>query len=372
MSRDGIQIERSRHAQQFVIVGNAEARDGRLSFRARGLHHYLLSLPSGWRTTTTQLAEDNPEGRDAIRTALNELVKLRYVTREKRQDARGRWSTVMTVHDKPQPETDFQASVPPARTSAEDGFPVVGDPGVGKPGAIQKTEPKTVNENGQDQKMASRRGRASGAAARTLTDEDKIDGTRFAIAAVYGETLNQTITDEEALALYKAKAPASGKVRSVAAYMTKIFEDTPDLDTHLAGLDYDGESDDYDQAREMRQAVINGDSLERWHGACARCNGTNAVIDPASGICVWCVEELRPDGGEGWNRAILNTVIVQLKARTGYQADDAWAARVAGHIIGDAPKDKPVRNPAAYIRKTIEDDPHPERFTPTYTPGVAA
>jgi hypothetical protein len=48
---DGIQIERSEHAQEFVIVGNTEARDVRLSFRARGLHHHLLSLPSGWRVT---------------------------------------------------------------------------------------------------------------------------------------------------------------------------------------------------------------------------------------------------------------------------------------------------------------------------------
>ena len=58
---DGIQIERSKHAQEFVIVGNTEARDGRLSFRARGLHHHLLSLPSGWRVTTADLAKDNPD-----------------------------------------------------------------------------------------------------------------------------------------------------------------------------------------------------------------------------------------------------------------------------------------------------------------------
>ncbi|MGH3226790.1 MAG: hypothetical protein ACRDPY_50285, partial [Streptosporangiaceae bacterium] len=46
-----------------------------------------------------------------------------------------------------------------------------------------------------DQKMASRRVRASGADA-TLTDHDKIEGTRFAIAAAYGQPSNETISDE--------------------------------------------------------------------------------------------------------------------------------------------------------------------------------
>jgi len=173
----GMKIERSRRAQQFVTIGNAEARDTRLSFRARGLHHYLLSLPSGWHTTTERIAAENREGRDAIRTALNELATYRYVTRVKFQDERGRWSTVMTVHDVPVPEgaeddperaseeappkTDSQASVRPAETRVvpgrtEDGFPVVGfpvvgNPVVGKPGAMKKTGNEDVfKKTGQE------------------------------------------------------------------------------------------------------------------------------------------------------------------------------------------------------------------------------
>lgn len=100
----GMKIRRSKHAQQFVTIGNAEARDLRLSFRALGLHHYLLSMSPGWHTTTELIAADSREGRDAIRTALNELITYRYVTRTTFQDERGRWSTVMTVHGVPVPE----------------------------------------------------------------------------------------------------------------------------------------------------------------------------------------------------------------------------------------------------------------------------
>lgn len=188
---DGIQIERSEHAQEFVIVGNAEARDRRLSFRARGLHHHLLSLPPGWRVTTTQLAADNPEGRDAIRAALNELIDCGYVTKVKRQDGHGRWSTVMTVHDKPQPKTDSQASV------TGDGFPGVGNPGVGGSGAI----PKTVSEDGKDQKKAPRR-----AAHSVHGDETDItpilDDVRRAAVRAYGDSAAD-LNDEQCMHIYR-------------------------------------------------------------------------------------------------------------------------------------------------------------------------
>lgn len=189
---DGIQIERSKHAQEFVIIGNSEARDHRLSFRARGLHHHLLSLPPGWRVTTVQLAADNPEGRDAIRSALNELIACGYVTKVKQQDGRGRWSTVMTVHDKPQPGTGFQAPV------TEDGFPGVGNPGVGKPGA---KELKTVTENDKDQKMAPRR--AAHSVRGSETDISLVvDDVRRAAVRIHGDRATR-LTDEQCTHIYR-------------------------------------------------------------------------------------------------------------------------------------------------------------------------
>lgn len=151
----GIGIERDEHAQQFVIIGNAPARDARLSFRARGLHHYLLSLPPGVRVTTESLASDAREGRGAVRTALNELISVGYVKRIKSHDERGRWNTRMVVYETPQPadegdklaigtqpgarkpQADFRSLVPPAETpvlagrtedrESDVGFPVAKD-----------------------------------------------------------------------------------------------------------------------------------------------------------------------------------------------------------------------------------------------------
>lgn len=351
---DGIEIERSKHAQQFVVIGNAEARDRRLSFRARGLHHHLLSLPPGWRVTTTQLAQDNPEGRDAIRTALNELISLRYVTKRKHQDERGRWHTIMTVHDKPEPETETGSEEPVPDT--EDGFPGVGAPGVGKPGAIQKT----VNENSKKdgQRLASRRGRASGAAAARWTDEKIIKDIRNTIVAVYGKEESDWTSDEQILALWEWKKPQSGKFTSPGAYMGRIFADCVSIDTLLANLPCDDEDD------------------ESW--ACPRCCEHNPGPDPESGVCEVCTAALRgfyattkPSNSHdpaGWNAAILAAVKKSLFVAAGRSVDDVWAARVADYLITG----RNVEHPVQYVIDAIERDPHPERFLPTPAPPRAA
>lgn len=211
----------------------------------------------------------------------------------------------------------------------------------------------------KDQNKASRRGRASGSAA-ALTDDQKINGARFAIAETYGEVWNKTVSDEEVLALFNLKAPANGKpVRSTRAYMAKIFADTPDFDTLLAQLDGEDGADDYDLGAEIARAG-------KHPTACPQCFTGDIDLSRKTGLCGECSTAAeRPDAAEGWNRSILNAVIVALRDRTGYEADDRWAARVAAHILDQA---SGVRQPWAYIRKVIADDPDPRRFTPTPSP----
>jgi hypothetical protein len=95
----GIVIHRSHHAQQYVVVPNAIARNTRLSFRARGLLVMLLSLPPEWHVTADMLADDNPDSRTAIRAAMAELRESGYVEMHKQQDERGRWTTRLEVFD---------------------------------------------------------------------------------------------------------------------------------------------------------------------------------------------------------------------------------------------------------------------------------
>lgn len=234
MTAEGMVIERDEHEDKFVIVGNSAARDSRISFRARGLHHYLLSLPPGWRVTTEQLGKENPEGREAIRTALNELIKFGYVTREKRQGERGRWSTVMTIRSKPRVVTQSED----AATVTEDGFPGVGGPGVGKLGAIKKTVTKDVKETDQDQKMAPRRAATSGRGDAPEPDSI-ISEVRRAAASAYGQDQAVWLSDDDCRSMYlRFCCEPDGTPRKMSlgvyAYLTgRPFKDVPDLASAL-------------------------------------------------------------------------------------------------------------------------------------------
>ena len=104
---------------RYTSVDRRTVNDDRLSFRARGILIWLLDKPDDWRCDSDQIAAAAKEGRDAVRTALNELAAAGYIVRHKDRDERGQWATWTEVHERP----------------------VTGDgkPGVGESGALTKT-----------------------------------------------------------------------------------------------------------------------------------------------------------------------------------------------------------------------------------------
>lgn len=96
-------IRAPRPESGFTLIDNSTARDAVLSYRALGILTYLLSHTDGWHTSAEALSQgQRREGRGAILTALKELKAAGYVRQEKRQDERGRWTTVTYVYDTPQ------------------------------------------------------------------------------------------------------------------------------------------------------------------------------------------------------------------------------------------------------------------------------
>ena len=121
-------------AEGFTVLRNQILNDRRLSWKARGLLAHLLSKPPLWRTSSLRLAQSGPDGRDAVRTGLQELRDAGYIHQQRIQDrVSGRWRTISTVYDRPcaQPVDDH---VDNEATEA-------GLSGAGKPGSSVNTEP---------------------------------------------------------------------------------------------------------------------------------------------------------------------------------------------------------------------------------------
>jgi hypothetical protein len=113
--------------RRFTTVDRETLNDERLSFRARGILVWLLDKPDNWQTSGDAIQRAGTEGRDAVRAALNELEALGYLVRTRSQEkATGRWMTETVIYESP--------------GHTEDGFPGVGNPDVGEPGPLTKTD----------------------------------------------------------------------------------------------------------------------------------------------------------------------------------------------------------------------------------------
>jgi hypothetical protein len=107
--------QRRRH---FTIIENSSIQDACLSYRARGVLAYLLSLPDGWVTDHRKLASFAVEGERAVLAALKELQTHGYLIRRRFQDpTTGRWRTDTELVEVPDaspqvaPSSGFRDSV---------------------------------------------------------------------------------------------------------------------------------------------------------------------------------------------------------------------------------------------------------------------
>lgn len=85
-----VRIHRHRQSDQFTTLPNALLQDGAMSWGARGLLAFLLSLPQDWQIRTADLIDRSPGGEARLRTLRGELEGVGYLRKRRVCDARGR------------------------------------------------------------------------------------------------------------------------------------------------------------------------------------------------------------------------------------------------------------------------------------------
>lgn len=233
---------------KFAQISNAALQDRRLSLSARGILAFVLSLPPEKTFSARWLETQVPDGRREVRSALKELEACGYYSRTK-TSAGGTWVWDQVISDAPLEVPSENVAGQSIRPEAvicdeqqEREFPQVPAcdrfaPDANRSDKELKTEPPKTEDlpNTKDQKMASRRGRASGTTAE-LTDQAKIEAVRQAAVDVYAT--DSDISDGECLALYDHSCRnydgQARKIRNVRAYMSKLFEDAPDVHSLLS------------------------------------------------------------------------------------------------------------------------------------------
>jgi len=85
-------IHRIKSTDNFVVLQKTVLQDGNLSWKAKGLHCYLMQLPADWQINVADLSNRSKDGRDATASALSELQKAGYVKRTKISDEGGKFA----------------------------------------------------------------------------------------------------------------------------------------------------------------------------------------------------------------------------------------------------------------------------------------
>lgn len=70
----------------YVMLNKTCLCDEKLSWKAKGLHSYLLSLPDDWNIYIEDLKNRSKDGRDSTTSAVNELIKMGYIKRAPAKD----------------------------------------------------------------------------------------------------------------------------------------------------------------------------------------------------------------------------------------------------------------------------------------------
>lgn len=218
---------------KFVQISNAALQDERLSWRARGILAFVLSMPPDRTLTAKWLETQAPDGREAVRSALRELGRYGYYHRDRRKGPRGIWVWDQVISDAP--ITADEASGDSAESAQAD--TTYGNPYAGNPSAEEPSDKElnTETPNTEDQKMASRRAHASSASANWTIDRVVRD-VRTAVAQECSRQEADDLTDGEALGLFYSKV-GNRRPHDLVAYLAKILGDAPYLDTFLANVE---------------------------------------------------------------------------------------------------------------------------------------
>ena len=98
-------IIRTKHDKDnpYVIINKSAAEDKALSFKAVGIHTYLMTKPDNWTIREADLAARHNEGTTAVRSGLKELKNAGYIETVQSRDKTGQITGSEThVFERPQ------------------------------------------------------------------------------------------------------------------------------------------------------------------------------------------------------------------------------------------------------------------------------
>lgn len=138
-------VFRVEKTKDFTIMSNHHLRNTELSLKAKGLLSLMLSLPEDWEYTTKGLAHICKDGVDSITTALKELERHGYLTRQRLRYDNGQLGDIeYTIHE--QPVSTENTGLSPKRKNPRQVKPKQAEPEQENPAQLNTNPLKTKKD----------------------------------------------------------------------------------------------------------------------------------------------------------------------------------------------------------------------------------
>lgn len=136
----------------FTMLPNQWVRDARLSHRARGVLAVVMSHRDGWETSISYLVQNGKEGRDAIYSAVNELVDFGYLRRIEMRSSTGKFEGSDYEVQNP-----FTGNQQPLTGKPDTDYPYSEKPYPANPQQEKNNLKKTISKENQDNTSSRKR-----------------------------------------------------------------------------------------------------------------------------------------------------------------------------------------------------------------------
>lgn len=140
---------RKKKESNYTQIANTCVKDARLSWKEKGLHTYLMTLPSDWKIYMSEIVKHSRDGKAALYSAVQGLENFGYLKRIRNRDKNGRFENlVYIVYEEPsQADNNEPLSENPEMEKSNteecnsDNQPVLTTDYLPNTNDIQKTEP---------------------------------------------------------------------------------------------------------------------------------------------------------------------------------------------------------------------------------------
>lgn len=103
----GTKLFRVEKNRNYTTMSNYHLRDKNLSYKAKGLLSFMLSLPDTWDYSMNGLVSVSKENIGAVRTILHELEENKYLLRTRYQNNKGQFQYEYAIYEYPYTENPY-------------------------------------------------------------------------------------------------------------------------------------------------------------------------------------------------------------------------------------------------------------------------